>query len=133
MTKNNILSGENIQPGYQGEEKMSSNKKTARIAGVLFLLMVVFGLAAEIFFRQKIFAPSDITVTANNILSNVFLYRVGIVSDILMTLSYMLTALVLYKLFSSVQEMVMAGWLIVKGFNVSAFHTLTYNNNTIES
>ncbi|HEX2945911.1 MAG TPA: DUF4386 domain-containing protein [Clostridia bacterium] len=83
---------------------MSSNKKTARIAGLLFLLMVVFGLTAEIFFRQKIFAPNDITLTANNILSNAFLYRAGITSDILMALSYLLTAMALFKLLSSVDR-----------------------------
>ena len=34
---------------------MLPNKKTARIAGLLFLLMVLSGLFAELFFRQKIF------------------------------------------------------------------------------
>ena len=67
-------------------------------------MMVVFGLAAEVFFRQKVFSSSDITTTANNILSNTFLYRVGILSDMLMSLSYMLTALILYKLLSSVNK-----------------------------
>jgi hypothetical protein len=83
---------------------MSPNKKTARFAGLLFLLMVAFGLVAEIFFRQKIFASNDQTVTANNILSNIFLYRAGITSDILMALSYLLTALALYKLLYSVDK-----------------------------
>ncbi len=83
---------------------MGLNKKTARLAGVLFLLMVVFGLFAEIFFRQKLFVVNDISMTANNILSNVFLYRVGIVSDILMALSYLFTALALYSLLSSVNK-----------------------------
>ena len=81
-----------------------TNKNTARIAGLLFLMMVVFGLAAEVFFRQKVFSTSDITTTANNILSNIFLYRAGILSDMIMSLSYMLTALVLYKLLSLVNK-----------------------------
>lgn len=83
---------------------MESNKKTARLAGMFFLMMVVFGLASEVFFRQKVFASSDINVTANAILSNLFLYRMGVVSDILMTLSYLFTALTLYKLFSEVNK-----------------------------
>lgn len=83
---------------------MNTNKKTARLAGLLFLMMVVFGLLAEIFFRQKLFVADDVALTANNILSNAFLYRAGIISDILMTLSYLLTALVLYKLLSSVNK-----------------------------
>lgn len=101
--KNNIIES-TAQMKWNGEEKMNSNKKTARIAGLLFLMMVLFGLFAEIFFRQKLFVLNDIAATANNISSNVFLYRMGIVSDILMSLSYLLTALLLYKLLSSVNK-----------------------------
>lgn len=91
---------------------MNTNKKTARIAGILFFMMVVFGLAAEIFFRQKIFSSSDITMTANNIISKNFIYRAGILSDMLMSLSYLFTALVLYKLLSSVNKS-MAATMVV--------------------
>ncbi|MFZ3132072.1 MAG: DUF4386 domain-containing protein [Desulfosporosinus sp.] len=83
---------------------MIPNKKTARLAGLFFLLMVVFGIFAEIFFREKLFVPADVAMTAGNILSNVFLYRIGIVSDILMSLSYLFTALALYKLLTSVNK-----------------------------
>lgn len=82
---------------------MIPNKKTARLAGLLFLLMVVSGLFAEIFFRQKLFT-NDLAVTADNILHNDFLYRAGILSDIIMSLSYLFTALVLYKLLVSVNK-----------------------------
>ena len=83
---------------------MTPNKKTARLAGVFFLLMVVFGLFAEIFFRQKIFVANDAAATASNILSNEFLYRAGVASDILMSLCYLFTALVLYKLLAQVNK-----------------------------
>jgi len=83
---------------------MTPNRTTARLAGLFFLLMVVFGLFAEIFFRQKLFVVNDAAATARNILSNVFLFRVGIVSDILMSLSYLFTALALYKLLVSVNQ-----------------------------
>lgn len=87
---------------------MTPNKKTARLAGLFFLLMVVFGLFAEIFFRQKLFVTNDVVATANNILSNVFLYRAGIASDILMSLCYLFTALTLYKLLVSVNKNMVA-------------------------
>lgn len=83
---------------------MTPNKKTARVAGLFFLLMVVFGLSAELFFRQKLFVTNDVATTASNILSNQFLYRAGIASDIIMSLSYLFTALVLYKLLVSVNK-----------------------------
>lgn len=91
---------------------MSSTKKTARLAGLLFLMMVVFGLLAEVMFRQKLFVANDVVLTANNIMSNPFLYRAGITSDLLMTLSYLLTAFVLYKLLSSVDKQIAAAMVV---------------------
>ena len=88
------------------------NKRTARIAGLLYLLMAVFGVIAEIFFRQKLFVAADIAATANNIVSNTFLYRIGITSDIIMALIYLLTALALFKLLSPVDKN-MAGAMVV--------------------
>lgn len=83
---------------------MIPNIKTARTAGIFFLLMVVFGLFAEIFFRQKLFITNDAAATAGNILSNGFLYRAGITSDIIMSLCYLFTALALYRLLVSVNK-----------------------------
>jgi len=107
---NNVC--ESNKTGYKGEETLYPDKKTARIAGVFFLLMVVFGLFAEIFFRLKLMASNDMSVTADNILSNSFLYRIGITSDIFMALSYLFTALALFKLLSSVDKS-MAGTMVV--------------------
>ena len=93
-------------------ETSNINKRTARTAGLLYLLMVVFGLIAEIFFRQKLFVAADIAATANNILSNTFLYRIGITSDIIMALIYLLTALVLYKLLSPINKNMAAAMVV---------------------
>ncbi len=82
---------------------MAPNKKNARFAGFLFLLMVVTGMFAEVFFRQTLFV-SDASVTANNILHNSFLFRAGILSDIVMSVAYLFTALALYRLLVSVDE-----------------------------
>jgi len=103
MTNNNLTESM-VQMKCNGGEKINPDKKTARLAGLLFLMMVVFGLFSEIFFRQKLIVSNDMALTASNILSNVFLYRVGITSDILMALSYLLTALALYKLLYSVNK-----------------------------
>ncbi len=89
----------------------SINKRTARIAGLLYLLMAVLGLIAEVLFRQNLFV-ADMAVTANNILANTFIYRIGITSDILMALVYLLTALALYKLLSPVDKNI-AGAMVV--------------------
>jgi hypothetical protein len=98
IVENNLAGEINLR------EIAPSRKNTARLAGLFFLLMVVFGLFAEIFFRQKIFVDGDAAATAGNILSNVLLYRAGIVSDLLMSLCYLITALILYKLLASVNK-----------------------------
>ena len=89
------------------------NRKTARLAGLFFLLMVVFGLFSEIFFRQKLFVESDAGQTAENILSNELLFRVGIASDLLMSLCYLITVLLLFKLFSSVNKQTAAVMVVI--------------------
>lgn len=83
---------------------MNPNKRTARLAGFFFLLMVVFGLFAEIFVRQELFNPNDAAVTAGNVLANLFLFRFGIASDIVMSLCYLFTALALFKLLAPVNK-----------------------------
>lgn len=82
---------------------MNPTKKNARIAGLMFLIMVISGLFAELFFRQKVLT-ADAATTAVNLLANRFLARAGIVSDIVMALSYLLTAVALYRLLRSVDE-----------------------------
>lgn len=82
---------------------MKSAKKTARVAGLFFLLMVVSGLFAELFFRQEIFTK-DTAETAARILQNTLLFRAGILSDIVMSLAYLLTAIMLYRLLRVVSE-----------------------------
>ena len=84
-------------------EKMIPNKETARLAGFLWLLMFVFGPIAQII-RDKLFVTSDMAATANNIMANEFLFRLGFVSDLIMMIIFMLLPLVLYKLLSTVNK-----------------------------
>jgi hypothetical protein len=82
---------------------MNPSKRTARIAGVFFLLMVVTGLFAELFFRQRIFT-ANAAGTMALIRQNMLLFRAGILSDVVMSLTYLLTAVALYRLLRSVGE-----------------------------
>ena len=92
--------------------QVSQRTQTIRLAGLCFLAMVVFGLISEILVRQRIFLPGNPAGSAVNLLSNVFLFRIGIVCDLLMATSYLLTALMLYKLLASVDRH-LAGAMVV--------------------
>ncbi len=88
----------------KGDEKeMIPNQKTARLAGLLLLLMFVFGPIAQII-RDKLFVPGDMAATANNIMANESLFRLGFVSDLIMMTIFVFLPLALYKLLSTVNK-----------------------------
>lgn len=63
---------------------MDSKVKIARIAGFLYLLIIGFGLVAQIFVRDSLVHYNDATVTAKNIQASEFWYRFGFVSELMM-------------------------------------------------
>lgn len=87
----------------KGDEKMIPNKQTARLAGLLWFLMCVFGPIAQII-RDKLFVAGDMAATANNIMANEFLFRLGFVSDLTMMIIFVFLPLALYKLLSTVNK-----------------------------
>lgn len=76
---------------------MGSIKKTARIAGVLYLLVVVFG-AFAVGVRSSLIIPEDAAATARNILASDSLFRISFMSDLIMMTCYLLLAYTLYLL-----------------------------------
>lgn len=82
---------------------MGTNKKTARLAGFLWLLMFIFGPIAQIV-RSKIFVSGDMEATANIIITNESLFRLGFASDLIMMVIFLLLPLVLYKLLHTVDK-----------------------------
>lgn len=82
---------------------MGTNKRTARLAGLIWLLMCVFGPIAQLI-RSKLFVTGNMGATAENLRSNEFLFRLGFVSDLVMMVLFLMLPLVLYKLFSSVDK-----------------------------
>lgn len=79
-----------------------SQRKAARVAGVLYLLLIVFGVFAELVVRSRIVVEGDAAATATNIMASEGLFRIGFASDILMILSFLLLPLAFYMLFKPV-------------------------------
>ena len=53
----------------------------ARIAGVLYLIIIAAGVYAELFVRERLIGP-DAAVTAANIIAHASQYRFGIIADL---------------------------------------------------
>jgi hypothetical protein len=76
----------------------------ARVAGVLYLIIIVFGLFSEVFVRSSLFVPGDATATAANITAAEGLFRSGFLADSIMFLSDVALAVLLYVLLRPVSK-----------------------------
>jgi len=76
----------------------------ARGAGVLYLLLIVFGAFSFLFVFSSLVVPGDAAATANNIMASESLFRSGIVSWLIGQTVFILLVLVLYKLLKVVNK-----------------------------
>jgi len=86
------------------EINSSSLKNTARLAGLLYLIWIITGLFAMFYVPSQINMRGDAATTAQNILSNEFLFRTSIVNDLISSTLWVFMVLVLYRLFKHVDE-----------------------------
>jgi hypothetical protein len=105
---------------------MNSLKKTARTAGILYIIMVVFMIFGGMYVDSKIYVPGDAVATVNNILASEWLFRLGFVSSLVGLILQLFLVHVLYELFKSVDKgqarlMVI---FIVAGVSVAFLYTL---------
>lgn len=83
---------------------MISNKNVARIAGLLYLIVIATGLFAEVFVRQALKVSGDALATANNIQSSEMLFRWGLVADLFNFVCGLPCVLIIYFLFKRVNK-----------------------------
>ena len=83
---------------------MISNKNLARIAGLLYLIVITTGLFAEVFVRQAFKVSGDALTTANNIQSSEMLYRWGFVADLINFVCGLPVVLIIYFIFKEVNK-----------------------------
>ena len=57
------------------EEKMNSLKKTARVAGILYIIMDVCLIFSGLYVDPKLYVPGDAVATISNILASEWLFR----------------------------------------------------------
>jgi hypothetical protein len=72
---------------------------SARTAGVLYLIIIICGLFAEVGVRSQLIEPGDPAATAQNIIGSPMLFRAGLAADVVMFTADVALAIVLYQLF----------------------------------
>ena len=92
---------------------MNSPKRLARIAGVLYLLVGIFGGFAEGFVEPKMYVAGNAAATAGNVVANSGLVRMGVVADLLDGTFFVFLAMTLYILLKHVHKSVARAMLVL--------------------
>jgi len=83
---------------------MTSTTKNARVAGLWYLLLVLLGPVRLMYIPSKLFVHGDATATASNIAAHEWLFRLGIVSDLICGVILIFLTLAFYRLFKEVDQ-----------------------------
>lgn len=83
---------------------MNTLNKTARIAGVLYLIIFFTGFFADGYVRGTLIVPDDAATTARNIAASEGLFRLGIAADVVMIMADVALGVSLYFLLRSVNR-----------------------------
>ena len=81
-----------------------SIKRTARLAGWLYLALIPFSVVGFFYVPSVLIVPGDAAITSRNILGSELLFRTGTVSWLVGHIILVFLALVLYRLFKPVNK-----------------------------
>jgi len=81
-----------------------SPQRYARLAGVLYLAIILFGLFGELFVRGTLIVSGDATATVSSISHSQLLWRAGIAGDLLMHVLDVPVIVIFYFLLRPVSE-----------------------------
>jgi hypothetical protein len=91
-----------MKPSYKKFE--DSPQLYARIAGILYLLIIVAGIFGELLVRNKLIVYGDANATANKIMNSELLWRMGISADLVMHICDLPVMIILYYLLRPVSK-----------------------------
>ncbi len=83
---------------------MSSTRNPGRVAGLWYLLLCVLGPVRLMYIPDKLFVHGNATATVNNIAAHEWLFRFGIVADLLCGVILIFLTLAFYRLFREVDQ-----------------------------
>ncbi len=83
---------------------MKSIKQQARFAGLLYLLASIPAPFGLIYVPSNLIVPGDATATANHVRASETLLRLGIATELIVSIMFIFVVLALYRLFKGVNE-----------------------------
>jgi len=98
---------------FEGDTKMNSPKRLARIAGVLYLLVGIFGGFAQGYVEPKVYVAGNAAATARNVVANAGLVRAGVVAELFDSTIFVFLAMTLYVLLNHVHKSMARAMLVL--------------------
>lgn len=83
---------------------MNLTRNPGRVAGFWYLLLVIIGPLRLIYIPNKLFVLEDPAATANNIAAHEWLFRFGMVGDLVGAVILIFLVLAIYRLFKGVDQ-----------------------------
>ena len=108
---------------------MTSTSKNARIAGFLYLSLVIVGPLRLMYIPSTLFVHGNAAATANNIAAHETLFRLGIVGDLFCGTILIFITLALYRLFKGVDQYLAVLVVILGGVLPAAIDFFTVLND----
>lgn len=94
---------------------MSPTRNPGRVAGFWYLLLILIGPLRLIYIPNKLFVHENATATVNNIAAHEWLFRFGMLSELVGAVVLVLLTLVFYRLFAGVDRNLAAQVVIFGG------------------
>jgi hypothetical protein len=91
---------------------LDTPKRRARLAGILYLLVAIFGGFAQGFVYPKIYAAGDAAKTTGNLLAHATLVRAGIAADLFQATVWVVVAMTLSRLLGHVHKGVASAMVV---------------------
>lgn len=86
------------------DEKKPTLKKTARTAGFLYLIVAISGGYGIMYVPTQLIVTNDPASTTSNMLNNEFLFRTGVMSNLVCQTVFIFLVLTLYRLFQQIDK-----------------------------
>src|ERR1700694_5822987 len=99
-----IVAPDRLDPAPVKEGTGGSPKRLARVAGLLYLLVAIFGGFAEGYLEPKMYVAGDAAATAGNVVANAELVRIGVVADLFQATVWAFLGMTLYLLLKHVSK-----------------------------
>lgn len=108
---------------------MIESKKIARMAGWLYLLVIVCAGFSQGVVRESVFVAGDAAATAQNIMQNEALFRAGLITDLLAFSADVAISILFYLIFRSLNQplaMIMAAFRLLAHPEIGVLNLLNH-------